>query len=201
MSSPMMKVAVRMWSATMRKARVVFVSSRIVGLAAQLADLGQNVGEQRRSHRRSSCRSARRWCAPDPCRYRRSSARAASKLPSACLLYCMNTSFQISRYRPQSQAGEQSGPQGSLSVMMNISVSGPQGPVMPAGPHQLFSLGRIEDVVFRHAAAAPQVARFRRRAGQSSSPANTEKARRSLGQCPDISGWSGIPSSRGWLPS
>ena len=64
------------------------------------------------------------------------------KLPSACLLYCMNTSFQISRYRPQEQAGEQSGPQGSLSVMMNISVSGPQGPVMPAGPHQLFSLGR-----------------------------------------------------------
>ncbi|OPZ68007.1 MAG: hypothetical protein BWY81_01043 [Firmicutes bacterium ADurb.Bin467] len=62
--------------------------------------------------------------------------------PSACLSYCMNTSFQISRYLPQEQAGEQSGPQGSLSVMMNISVSGPQGPVSPAGPHQLFSFGR-----------------------------------------------------------
>lgn len=32
--------------------------------------------------------------------------------PSAVLLYCMNTSFQISRKRPQEQAGEQSGPHG-----------------------------------------------------------------------------------------
>ena len=53
----------------------------------------------------------------------------------------MNTSFQISRYAPQWQAGEQFGPQGFL-VMMNISVSGPHGPVMPAGPHQLCSFGR-----------------------------------------------------------
>ena len=62
-------------------------------------------------------------------------------VPSFCLLYCMNTSFQISRYAPQWQAGEQFGPQGFL-VIMNISVSGPHGPVMPAGPHQLCSFGR-----------------------------------------------------------
>ena len=33
-------------------------------------------------------------------------------------------------------------PRGGWSRMMNISVSGPQGPVMPAGPHQLCFLGR-----------------------------------------------------------
>ena len=64
-----------------------------------------------------------------------------SRLPSGLRLNCMNTSFQISKYRPQSQAGEQFGPQGSLSVMMNISVSGPQGPTGP-GAHQLFLAGR-----------------------------------------------------------
>ena len=64
------------------------------------------------------------------------------KVPSFCFSYCMNTSFQISRYLPQEQAGEQSGPQGGWSRMINISVSGPQGPVMPAGPHQLCFLGR-----------------------------------------------------------
>ena len=32
--------------------------------------------------------------------------------PSAVLLYCMNTSFQISRKRPQEHAGEQFGPHG-----------------------------------------------------------------------------------------
>ena len=32
-------------------------------------------------------------------------------------------------------------PQAGLPVSMNISVSGPQGPVVPAGPHQLSSFG------------------------------------------------------------
>jgi len=53
----------------------------------------------------------------------------------------MNTLFHISKYLPQSQAGEHSGEQGSLSVIINISVSGPQGPASPA-IHQLFSFGR-----------------------------------------------------------
>ena len=67
---------------------------------------------------------------------------SGTKVPSACFSYCMNTSFQISRYLPHEQAGEQSGPHGGRSVMMNISVSGPHGPVMPAGPHQLCFFGR-----------------------------------------------------------
>ena len=64
------------------------------------------------------------------------------KVPSAERLYCIKTLFHISRYLPQSQAGEQFGPQAGLPVSINISVSGPQGPGMPAAGHQLFSLGR-----------------------------------------------------------
>ena len=94
-------------------------------------------------------------------------------MPSAFLLYCMNTSFQISKYLPQEQAGEQSGPQGSLSVMMNISVSGPHGPVIPAGPHQLFSLGRkkIWSSLTPHLRQSSALSSSR---GQSASPAKTE---------------------------
>ena len=53
----------------------------------------------------------------------------------------MKTSFQISKYLPQEQPGWQSGPHAGRPVSMNISESGPQGPVSPAGPHQLSSLG------------------------------------------------------------
>ena len=67
---------------------------------------------------------------------------SGSNTPSAFLLNCMKTSFQISMYLPQWQPGRQSGPHFSLPVSMNISVSGPQGPVSPAGPHQLSSRGR-----------------------------------------------------------
>ena len=65
-----------------------------------------------------------------------------SNFPSPTLLYSMNTLFQISRYLPQSQPALQSGPQAGRPVSKKISVSGPQGPVSPAGPHQLFFLGR-----------------------------------------------------------
>ncbi len=65
-----------------------------------------------------------------------------SNLPSAVLLYSIKTSFHISTYLPQLQAGEQSLEHFSLPVSINISVSGPQGPVRPAGPHQLCSFGR-----------------------------------------------------------
>ena len=64
-----------------------------------------------------------------------------SYTPSALLLYCMKTLFHISRYFPQSQAGEQSAQHFSLPVSQKISVSGPQGPVVPA-IHQLFFFGR-----------------------------------------------------------
>ena len=67
---------------------------------------------------------------------------SGTNLPSSFLLYCMKTSFQISMYFPQWQPGRQSGPHFSLPVSMNISVSGPHGPVVPAGPHQLSSRGR-----------------------------------------------------------
>ena len=58
-------------------------------------------------------------------------------VPFAVLLYCMKTSFQTSMYLPQLHPGLHSGPQGRRPVSMNISESGPQGPVWPAGPHQL----------------------------------------------------------------
>ena len=66
---------------------------------------------------------------------------SGSNLPSAVRLNSINTLFQISTHLPQSSAGEQSGPQGSLPVSMKISVSLPQGPVGPAY-HQLLALGR-----------------------------------------------------------
>ena len=56
----------------------------------------------------------------------------------------MKTSFQISKYLPQEQPGRHSLPQASLPVSTNISVSGPHGPVFPAGPHQLSSMGRAK---------------------------------------------------------
>ena len=68
--------------------------------------------------------------------------RSGSNTPSATLLYSMNTLFQISRYLPQSHPALQSGPQAGRPVSKKISVSGPHGPVCPAGPHQLFFLGR-----------------------------------------------------------
>ena len=39
-----------------------------------------------------------------------------SKVPSAFLLYSMNTLFQISKYLPQEQEGSQSGPHLGLPV-------------------------------------------------------------------------------------
>ena len=57
--------------------------------------------------------------------------------PSASLKYCMKTLFQISVYLPQWHEGPQSGPHLGLPSSKKISVSGPQGPVCPAGPHQL----------------------------------------------------------------
>src|SRR3989338_6172565 len=62
--------------------------------------------------------------------------------PSAVLLYCMKTSFHTSKYFPQEHPCLQSLPHGSAPVSTNISVSGPQGPVFPAGPHQLSFLGK-----------------------------------------------------------
>src|SRR3989338_1953256 len=62
--------------------------------------------------------------------------------PSTVLLYCMKTSFQTSKYFPQLHPGLHSFEQGSFPVSINISVSGPQGPVFPAGPHQLSFLGK-----------------------------------------------------------
>src|SRR3989339_2150880 len=55
----------------------------------------------------------------------------------------MKTSFQISNQLSSSVPALL--PAGGNSVspfQKNISVSGPQGPVCPAGPHQLFSLGK-----------------------------------------------------------
>ena len=51
----------------------------------------------------------------------------------------MKTLFQISVYLPQWQDGPQDGPHFGRPSSKKISVSGPQGPVMPAGPHQLSS--------------------------------------------------------------
>src|SRR3989338_5360976 len=65
-----------------------------------------------------------------------------SYFPSPVLLYCIKTSFQTSKYFPQKQPGLQSFEQGSFPVSTNISVSGPQGPVFPAGPHQLSFFGK-----------------------------------------------------------
>src|SRR3989339_1507048 len=50
----------------------------------------------------------------------------------------MKTSFQISTQRLS--LGSKSAGASSDAVQKNISVSGPHGPVCPAGPHQLSSL-------------------------------------------------------------
>ena len=84
----------------------------------------------------------------------------------------MNTSFQISKYLPQWQPGRQAGPQAGLPVSMNISVSGPQGPVWPAGPHQLSLRGRK----WMRSPGCPtdlQTPAASSSGGTSSSPANT----------------------------
>src|SRR3989338_2587861 len=57
--------------------------------------------------------------------------------PSAVLLYSMKTSFHISKYLPQLHPGPHVFEHGFLPVSMNISVHGPQGPVIPAGPQKL----------------------------------------------------------------
>ena len=65
-----------------------------------------------------------------------------SNFPSIVLLYSIKTLFQISTYLPQSQAGEHFSEHFGLPVSIKISVSPPQGPVCPAGPHQLCFLGK-----------------------------------------------------------
>ncbi len=66
---------------------------------------------------------------------------SAVRVPSAAWSYCMNTRFQISRYRSQSHLPmPQSGPQVMCSPWsMRISEHGPQGPVSPMDQKLSFS--------------------------------------------------------------
>ena len=102
------------------------------------------------------------------------------KLPSASLLNCIKTLFQISTYFPQWQDGPQFGEHFGLPISQNISVSGPQGPVCPAGPHQLHSLPYLKICSF----LSPwlfHISTVSSSAGAISSPSNTVTANRSTG--------------------
>ena len=135
LSSPIIMVAVRIWSAMMRKERVYSsLSLYFLPLSSSIfAIMPLNRSVSYTVLAPSSTPMVRSRPMPVSTFF----CSRGGKVPSACLLYCMNTSFQISRYLPQEHAGEHSGEQGGTSRIMNISVSGPQGPVVPAGPHQL----------------------------------------------------------------
>ena len=99
------------------------------------------------------------------------------KEPSFCLLYCMNTSFQISRYAAAVAGRGAIRAAGLLSrddehLGVRAAGAGHAGRTPP-----VVLLGQIEDMIVLYAAAAPQVSALPRRAGQSSSPSNTVKAR------------------------
>ena len=146
--SQRMKVAVRMWSATILLARSVSSASLgegsgppeapvVVESSSIFAMIGAKISVSNTVAAPESMHTVRSTPMPVSTLWRPS----GSNVPSAFLLYCMNTLFQISMYLPQWQPGRQSGPHLGLPVSMNISVSGPHGPVVPAGPHQLSSRG------------------------------------------------------------
>src|SRR3989338_9450922 len=99
--------------------------------------------------------------------------------PSAVLLYCMNTSLHTSKYLPQVHPGLHPLPHFSFPVSINISVSGPQGPVTPAGPHQLSFFGR-KNILSFGIPSPSQIFSDSSSFGASLSPANTVTERLSL---------------------
>jgi hypothetical protein len=72
----------------------------------------------------------------------------------------MNTSFQISTYLPQLQAGLQSGCIFLAGIIKHFSIRAAQGPVVPAGTPPIMFFGQEENMILVYSMGQPIVVGF-----------------------------------------